>query len=186
MYIHVYIQVKEEKRLVHTVVDGCRNTIYIRLLRSVCIFWRSSTTRMSTCSGRALAGAHRITPHNLSSPLYLPLSAYLLVEQPPPQYAKRLDWVRGHDMPREQHASLTWSAVDTRCRSCYIRVFACVALTCISTHTSAGSSRGASPAAHCCKKQASHAAFLLSPLLWSTHSTRSVSRHTHTQQEKYE
>jgi hypothetical protein len=29
MYIHVYIQVKEEKGLVHTVVDGCRNTIYI-------------------------------------------------------------------------------------------------------------------------------------------------------------
>jgi hypothetical protein len=128
-----------------------------RLIRSVCIFWRSSTTRLSRGSARALAGswqqrhaslhshaplctssvtltprarrpssnkrpvppwctlrrnvspasssppgaysspaAHRITPHNLTRPLDLPLSTYILVEQPPPQYAQRLDWESGH------------------------------------------------------------------------------------------
>jgi hypothetical protein len=71
MYIHVYIQVKEEKRLVHTVVDRCRNTIYI------------------DCSGVYVYSDGAPPP------------------EPPPEYAKRLDWVRRHDMPSEQHASLT-------------------------------------------------------------------------------
>jgi hypothetical protein len=51
--------------------------------------------------------AYCITPHNLTSPPYFPLSTYILVEQPPSQYAQRLDWVSGHHMTREQHASLS-------------------------------------------------------------------------------
>ena len=44
--------------------------------------------------------AHPITPHNLTSPLYFPLSTYSLVEHPAKQYTKRLDRVRGHHMTR--------------------------------------------------------------------------------------
>ncbi len=51
--------------------------------------------------------AHRITPHNLTSPLYLPLSTYILVDHAPPPYAQRLGRVRGHHVTREQHASLS-------------------------------------------------------------------------------
>jgi hypothetical protein len=47
--------------------------------------------------------AHRITPHNLTRPLDFPLSTYILVEQPPPQYAQRLDWVSGHHMTCISH-----------------------------------------------------------------------------------
>jgi hypothetical protein len=54
--------------------------------------------------------AHRITPLTLTSPLYLPLSEYILVEKPPPTYTQRLDWVSGHHMTREQHASLSPAA----------------------------------------------------------------------------
>ena len=82
--------------------------------------------------------AHPITPHNLTSPLYFPLSTYILVEHPPPEYAQRLDWVRRHHMTREQHVSLTCNAVDTSGRSgrsCRIGVRACAAPTCISTQT---------------------------------------------------
>ncbi len=172
---------KEETRLVHVVVDEYNMH---RLLRSVCIFCRSSyieyeLTRISRGSARALAGswkhwhaslhshaalctsavtltprahrpssnkrpvppwsilrrnvprgpppasssplgaysspaAHRITPHNLTSPPYFPLSQYILVEHAPPQNAQRLDWlvdISGHDL---RHASLTCAAGDTR------------------------------------------------------------------------
>ncbi len=78
--------------------------------------------------------AHRITPHNLTSLLDLPLSTYILVEQPPPQYAQRLDWVveiSGHHM---RHASLTCAAGDTSGRSCR-RIRACATPTCISRQT---------------------------------------------------
>ncbi len=51
--------------------------------------------------------AHRITPHNLTRPLDLPLSTHILVEQPLPRYTQRLHWVSGHHMTREQHASLS-------------------------------------------------------------------------------
>ena len=96
---------------------------------------------------------HRITPHNLTSPLYFPLSTYILVEQPPPHYAQRLDWVRGHHMPRDQHASLTCRAEGTICLSLglYDGVFACAAPTCISRQTRAAWSSGVSLSALCCK-----------------------------------
>ena len=42
--------------------------------------------------------AHRITPHNLTSPPYLPISTYILVEHPPKQYPQTLDCVSGHHM----------------------------------------------------------------------------------------
>jgi hypothetical protein len=53
------------------------------------------------------AAAHRMTPHNLTRPLYFPLSTHNLVEHPLKKYAERLDRVRGHHMTREQHASLS-------------------------------------------------------------------------------
>ena len=157
------------------------------LLRSACIFCRSSTTRLSRGSARALAGSwqqrhaslhshaplctsavtltHRSrrtssnkrpirrwsmlrrnvplarcpgrllmtsrciqqpthpshhTPHNLTSPLYLPLSTCILVEKPPPQYAQRLDWVSGHHMTcisylrRTGHKRSHWSLLLQR------------------------------------------------------------------------
>jgi hypothetical protein len=172
---------KEETRLVHVVVEEYNMH---RLLRSVCIFCRSSyieyeLTRIYRGSARASAGswqhrhaslhshaalctstvtltprahrpssnkrpvppwsilrrnvprgppqasssplgaysspaAHRITPHNLTSPPYLPISTYILVEQSPPQNAQRLDWlvdISGHHL---WHASLTCAAGDTR------------------------------------------------------------------------
>ena len=87
--------------------------------------------------------------------------------------------------------SLTCSAVITgglTGRSCRPRVFACAAATCISRQTCGGSCSAASPAALCCNTPCSHAPSLLSPLLSSTHSTKPVSRHTHThaQRVKYE
>ena len=74
------------------------------------------------------------SPHNLTSPLYLPLSTYILVDHPPPHYAQRLDWVEGHAMPRLRRPTLTCSTVDTSGPSCYIRVLACTTPTWISTH----------------------------------------------------
>ncbi len=47
------------------------------------------------------------TPTQYMDIIDLPLSTYILVEQPPPPYAQRLDWVSGHHMTREQHASLS-------------------------------------------------------------------------------
>ncbi len=131
--------------------------------------------------------AHRITPHNLTSPLDLPLSTYFLVEQPPPQYAQRLDWVVDISCHHMRHASLTCAAGDTRWRS-YRRIRACSAPTCISRQTWAGSCSAAPPAALCCNTPCSHAPSLLSPSLCSTHSARPVSRqtHTHKQAGKYE
>jgi hypothetical protein len=83
------------------------------------------------------AAAHRITPHNLTSPLYLPLSTYILVEHPPRQYAQRLDRVSGHHITREQHACFTCPTVKTHCRMWCIRVRACATPTCISKASSA-------------------------------------------------
>ena len=54
---------------------------------------RSPPASSSPLAAYSSPAAHRITPHNLTSPLDLPLSTYILVEQPPPQYAHRLDWV---------------------------------------------------------------------------------------------
>ncbi len=45
--------------------------------------------------------AHRITPHNLTNPLYFPLSTYILVEHPLKQYAQRLD--RGKRESNDMH-----------------------------------------------------------------------------------
>ena len=100
---------------------------------------------------------HRIIPHNFTSPLYLPLSTCILVEHPPPHYAQRLDWVRGHDMPRLRHPTLTCSTVDTSGRtgrSSYIRELACATPTCISRQTRAAWSSGAALAALCCRYHA--------------------------------
>jgi hypothetical protein len=179
------------------------------LFRSLCIFWQSSTIRISRGSARALAGswqqrhaslhqvrmqlsalapspsrpghadrhlisglfrravsssgamcrsrgsppasssplgsyscpaAHRITPHNLTSPLYFPLSTNIIFssENPPRQYTQRLDRAIGHDMPRLRHPTLTCTARDTNGRigrSCRPRVRACAAPTCISRQT---------------------------------------------------
>ena len=46
---------------------------------------------------------HRITPHNLTNPLYFPLSTYILVEHRPPEYGQRLDCVSGHHMTSISH-----------------------------------------------------------------------------------
>ena len=117
---------------------------------------------------------HRITPHNLKSPLYIPLSTYILVEHLPPHYAQSLDWIRGHDMPRLWHPTLTCSTVDTNRRSCYIRVLACATPTCISTQTRAAWSSGAALAALCCKTPCSHPPSLLNPPPVCTHSSSPV------------
>ncbi len=47
-------------------------------------------------------------------PLSALLSADILVEHPPPPYAPRLDWVSGHHMTREQHASLSPAPQSTQ------------------------------------------------------------------------
>jgi hypothetical protein len=130
------------------------------------------------------AAGHRIPPHNRTSPLYFPLSTYILVDYPPPKYAQRLDWGRGHDMPRLRHPTLTCSTVDTNRPSCYIRVRACAAPTCISRQTWGGACSGAAPAALCCETPCSHAPSLLCPSLCCTHSSRPVSPHTHTHSKK--
>jgi hypothetical protein len=83
------------------------------------------------------AHSSRTVRKNLTSPLYLPLSTYILVEHPPPKYSHILGWVRGHDIPRDQHAPLTCRAVGTICLSLggYDGEFACAAPTCISRQT---------------------------------------------------
>ena len=106
------------------------------------------------------AGLH-ITQHNLTSPLYLPLSTYILVEHPPPHYTQRLDWVSGPHMPRLRYPTLTCSTVDTSGRSSYIRVLACATPTCISRQTRAAWCSGAALAALCCKAPCSHVTSLL-------------------------
>jgi len=98
---------------------------------------------------------------NLTSPLYLPLSTYVLVEHPPPHYAQRLDWVRGHHMPRLRHTTLTCSTVDTNGPSCYIRELPCATPSCISRHTRPAWSSGAALAALSCKAACSHVTSLL-------------------------
>ena len=61
----MYMEVKEEKRLVHAVVEAVEEYKIHRLLGSVCISCRSSTTRTSRGtakgSGRQLATAACIT-----------------------------------------------------------------------------------------------------------------------------
>jgi hypothetical protein len=108
------------------------------------------------------------------------LSTYILVEYPPPNYAQKLDWVRGHHMPRLRHPTLTCSTVDTSGPgrtglSCYRRgrcscrrVLACATPTCISRQTRAASSSGAALAALCCKAACSHVTSLLRRSLWCT------------------
>ena len=102
---------------------------------------------------------HHITQHNLTSPLYLPLSTYILVEHPPPHYAQRRDWVRGHHMPRDKHASLTCRAEVTICRSIvrHDGVFACATPTHISRQTRTGSCSGTSSLVACTILVANHA-----------------------------
>ena len=114
---------------------------------------------------------HHITQHNRTSPLYLPLSTYILVEHPPPHRAQRIDSVRGHHMPRLRHPTLTCNTVETitRChRSKYTREFACATPTWISRQTRAAWSSGAALAALCCKAACSHVTSLLRRSLWCT------------------
>ncbi len=106
----------------HAVVYAVEEYNMHRLLRRVCIFCRSSTTTSSAAMCRSRGpppasssplgaysspAARRITPHNLTSPLYLRLSTYILVEYPPRSCAQRLVRVSRHHMTREQHASLS-------------------------------------------------------------------------------
>ncbi len=53
----MYAEVKEVKRLVHAVVEAVQDYNMHRLLQSVCIFWRSCTTRLCRGRARALAGS---------------------------------------------------------------------------------------------------------------------------------
>jgi hypothetical protein len=120
-------------------------------------------------SSSPLGNGHRLDTTQSNNFPILPLSTYTLVEQPPPKYTQRLDWVRGHHMPRLRHPSLTCSTVDTSGiigRSRYIRVLACATQTCISRQTRATSSSGVSPTALCCKEACAYVTFLLRRSLW--------------------
>ena len=89
---------------------------------------------------------HHITQHILTSPLYFP------------HYAQRRDWVRGHGMSRDQHASLTCRAVVTPSPSGrYDQVFACATPTYISRQTRTGSCSGTSSLVVCTILVANHA-----------------------------
>ncbi len=106
---------------------------------------RSPASLLITSRGIQQPSGHRITPQNLTSPLYLPLSTYILVEHPPLHYAQRLDWVRGHDMPRDKYASLTFRAALTNCLSIvrHDGVLACATPRYISRQTQTAWCRGA-------------------------------------------
>ena len=122
---------------------------------------QASSSPLETYSSPA---GHCITPDNLTSHLYFPLSTYILVYHPPPKIAQRQDWVRGHHMPRLRHPTLTCRAADTSVlisRSRYIREFACATPTWISRQTRAAWSSGAALAALCSKAACSHVTSLL-------------------------
>ena len=53
----MYIEVKEEKRLADAVVEAVQEYNMHRLLWSVCIFWRSCSTRLSRGRARAVGGS---------------------------------------------------------------------------------------------------------------------------------
>jgi hypothetical protein len=116
----------------------------------------------------------RITPHNLPIPpaVYIysrRASSSALRTETRLGKRQRLDWVRGHHMPRLRHPSLTCSTVDTSGiigRSRYIRVLACATQTCISRQTRTTSSSGVSPTALCCKEACAYVTFLLRRSLW--------------------
>jgi hypothetical protein len=81
--------------------------------------------------------AHHITPHNLTSPLYFPLSTYILFSTRTSS-AIRTETRSGQRASYDARAvciSLTCAAVDTRCRSSCRRVRACAAPTWVSRQT---------------------------------------------------
>ena len=70
-YKYVYVEVKEVKRLVDTEEEAVQEYKMHRLRRSVCICWRSSSTRLSRGSARAVAGSwqQRHAPLHAHAPL---------------------------------------------------------------------------------------------------------------------
>jgi hypothetical protein len=111
--------VRQHARMVHLSSDAHFGADSSRL---VCPSRGPTQASSSPLGAYSSPAGHRITPHNFTSPLNLPLSTYILVEHPPKiaetrlgktKIAKRLDWVRGYDMPRDQHASLTCRAEGT-------------------------------------------------------------------------
>ena len=158
--------------LAHNLISGLFRpkpyTLTWSILRRNVSLARSPIRLLITSRGiQQPSGSSLHTTQSHKPPIF-PLSTYILVEHlPPPHYVQRLDWVRGHDMPRLRHPTLTCSTVDTSGPSCYIRVRACATPTCISTQTRAAC-RGAALAALRCKAPCSHVTSLLRRSLWCT------------------
>jgi hypothetical protein len=69
----------------------------------------------------ASPAGYRITPHNLTSPLYSPLSTCILVEYPPPKYTQGLAWVSGHHMTSIAYLRRRWHTLTLHKTSICLR-----------------------------------------------------------------